>query len=166
MGLEEETSSGGSDSAEGTPASRSDSDEAEADTDTDDGEPASQREARYRIRAREAERRLADASAENAQLHDRLDAMCRSQAVALATGRLAEPLDLFRDNPVGDVLAEDGSVDAARVTELCASLIEAHPHWAAARPAVNPNALRSGASKPAEALVNTFARAFAPPPSE
>jgi hypothetical protein len=129
----------------------------------EDGEPASAREARYRVRAREAESRLADAAAENSRLLDELDRVRRSQAESLAADRLADPAgDLFREHGLDTVLADDGTVDPVKVDKLCASLISEHPHWGIARPAVNPNALRSGARKADEAPVPSWQRAFAP----
>ena len=140
-----------------------DSAEAEPGDDTGaDGEPASQREARYRIRAREAETRLADAAAENGRLHDELDTMRRSQAEALAAGRLADAGDLFREHGIEEVISDDGTVDPQRVNELVDAITAEHPHWAVARPAADPNRLRSGAHKPDEVAPPSWQRAFAP----
>jgi hypothetical protein len=138
--------------------------------DTDDGveeaEPASRREARYRTRLRDTEARLEAATDENISLLNRLEAMQWTEAIRLASTRLADPAaDLFREHYVDAVLADDGTVDPQRVNELVDTILRDHPHYGVQKPAVNPNGLKSGASKPADPpSASSWQRAFAPPP--
>jgi hypothetical protein len=128
-------------------------------------EPASRREARYRAQLRDTEARLQAVTDENAKLHEELDAVRRSQAVALAAGRLADPSgDLFRDHGLDEVLADDGTVDPQRVNELADAVLAEHPHYGTPRPVINPNALRSGAAKADGTAPPSWQRAFAPRP--
>lgn len=125
--------------------------------DSDDAEPASQREARYRVKLRDTEARLQATEA-------RLQAMQRAEALRLASDRLADPeADLLRQHGLDAVLADDGTVDPQRVDKLVDSIIASHPHYAVPRSAVNPNALKSGAGKAAEAAPPSWPAAFGPP---
>lgn len=81
------------------------------------------REARYRVAAKEA-RAEADA------LRATVQAMQSAEVTRLASARLADPTDLavLGGVEVADVLGEDGTVDADLVEQAVAALLEARPY--------------------------------------
>jgi hypothetical protein len=115
------------------------------------------REQRYRQRAQTAE-------AERDRLSAVVDGMRRSEVERVASARLADPGDLFRDGAtLADVLDAEGAVDPARVDALIDKVIDGHPHWRApAAPYRGP--LHSGATntRRVDAPSKGFADAFTP----
>jgi hypothetical protein len=86
-----------------------------------DDQPDGQAKLRRRAQAAEAERD---------QLAARVETLTRNEIQRLVADKLADPADVWRDGAtVGDLLADDGSVDAEKVDGLVAGLLETHGHW-------------------------------------
>jgi hypothetical protein len=110
-----------------------------ADATTDQGEAGEGADAaalraeaakhRTKARAAEAER---DALAGTVATYQRRD------AEALVGTRLLSPADLWVGDAtkLADLLAEDGTVDKAKVDAAVAAVLAEHPHWAPKRPGV------------------------------
>jgi hypothetical protein len=126
---------------------------------TDDENPAG-RGQRYRERLRAAE-------AETTRLQQLVEGMRQAEIQRIASDRLADPADLFREATLGDMLDTEGRVDAAKLNALMDKVIAEHPHYK--RPlAPYRGPLHSGATSTrlADAPSKGFAAAFAPPQSE
>ena len=135
--------------------------------DDPDGEPASAREARYRVRAREAEQRAETQQRVITDLQAQIEGMHRAEAERLASDRLASGEDLSAGGvTLDDLLDADGRLDPKRVDEAVAGLLEARPHWAhpLTKPAGRYSTPVSGASStPSEPRTDSWKAAFAPP---
>lgn len=108
--------------------------EGDTPTDADTGEGSDERGNPSREAAK-YRRQLRDAEAQRDQLGERLAAMQRSQAEALAREHLADGADMWRDGlELSAVLDDDGNLDPAKVTEAARAARKAHPHWATPRP--------------------------------
>ncbi|GLP74928.1 hypothetical protein TUM20983_20380 [Mycobacterium antarcticum] len=129
--------------------------------------------AKYRTRLRAAEtentsltERLTAAATEKGALEERVHHVQRGEAERLASAKLADPADLWRDGAtLTDLLDEGGNVDSALVDDLAKQLAGSHPHWGIARPTrpSTPPAFRgSGASARSDHRANGLAAAFAP----
>lgn len=113
------------------------------DAEVDDGDgpdgaergAASREAAKYRRQLRDAEAQRDQISAERDQLGERLAAMQRREAEALAREHLADGADVWRDGlEPSAVLDDDGNLDPAKVTAAAKAARKAHPHWAAPQP--------------------------------
>jgi hypothetical protein len=79
--------------------------------------------ARYRTKLREAE-------AERDRLASAVTTYQRRDAEALVGSRLLSPGDLWvAGAKLEDLLADDGTVDPAKVDAAVATVLEARPHW-------------------------------------
>ena len=68
-------------------------------------------------------------------------------AVVDLAATLSDPADLWRDGlDVGDLLAEDGSVDLESVATAVAAVIVEHPGWANAAPSGLPGGGSAGST--------------------
>ena len=77
---------------------------------------------------------------ERDRLRDTVAAYQRSAAEAIARERLEDASDLWRDGlDLGELLAEDGTVDGDRVVEAVERVVEAHPGWAKGRRVPDPD---------------------------
>lgn len=106
---------------------------------TDDGEQADDaaddtdpRLSKVRAEAKSLRGRLRDAELEVGLHRATLAAMQETAAAQLAGGRggLADGGDLFKAGvQVGDLLAEDGTVDPAKVADAVTGVLADRPHW-------------------------------------
>ena len=137
--------------------------EADGDDDPDDSgdKPASAREARYRVRAREAEQRVETQGRIITELQDHLAAMYRAEAERQAVGRLADPEDLWVATQLDDLLGEDGRLDPKRVDQVIGELLNRRPHWGIPSPR-RYGGLLSGASNQVEPRGSGWSAAFGP----
>jgi hypothetical protein len=109
---------------------------AEVTETTEMAEPRKSREAKQRIELRETRARL-----------ERLQ---KTEVERMATGKLADPSDVWLDGLTVDaVLDDEGDVDPARVDQAIKELIEKRPHWRVQRSPIR-RGLLSGASSPAD----------------
>jgi hypothetical protein len=100
------------------------------------GEEPGNELAQARRAAAERRVRLRGAEAENERRGGVVAGLQRGQVEALAAERLVRPADLFESGvELGDVLADDTSVDSDRVTEAVQRLVSERPHYA--RPGVD-----------------------------
>ena len=92
------------------------------------------KEARYRVRAREAE-------ASAAALTQRLEVLQAREVERIASKHLSAPADLLTLGGVtmADLLDEDGDVDAERVTALAVEVLGARPGLKPVAPARDPS---------------------------
>jgi hypothetical protein len=100
--------------------------------DTDTADDADPRLSKIRAEAKGLRGRLRDAEVDNGLHRATLAAMQETDAARLAAGRgaLADGTDLFRAGVhVADLLAEDGTVDPAKVADAVAGVIAERPHW-------------------------------------
>lgn len=103
--------------------------EPEQDGDEHDTDP---RLTKARQEAKSLRSRLRDAEAEVGLSRATLGAMREDAAARLAAGHggLADGGDLFKAGvQVGDLLAEDGTVDPAKVAEAVTGVLAERPHW-------------------------------------
>jgi hypothetical protein len=92
--------------------------------------------AALRHEAASRRRALRAAEAERDQLRERVDTHDRAEVERLVAGALADPTDVWGAVEL-DALREGGAVDAAKVNESVAALLEAKPHYALDRPRVD-----------------------------
>ncbi|ROO88755.1 hypothetical protein EDD29_6434 [Actinocorallia herbida] len=80
--------------------------------------------ARYRRALREAE-------TDRERLTGQVEALQRAEVARLAGERLADPADLWRAGTltVADMLTDNGTVDAAKVSTAVEAVLAEHPHW-------------------------------------
>lgn len=117
-------------------------DELEDTPETDESTERPNREARYRLRLREAE-------AERDALAGRLTRLQHAEAERLAGEQLTDGADLWRDGAtLTDLLDDDGDLDPGKVREAAEALVQAHPHWRRGAHRVRPGALLSGSASP------------------
>lgn len=120
---------------ETAPVDGPDGDE-EADEDAQDGpdEAPDDEEDRGDRSAREAARRrreLREVRADRDRLAGIVERFQRRDVEALVVDRLVDPGDVWRDGlDLGEVVGEDGTVDAAKLAAVVDGLVAAHPHWA------------------------------------
>jgi len=96
-------------------------DSSEESNDTDKSGANEARKYRHRAQAAEAER---DA------LRGRLEHMQRSQVERLASAKLTDASDIWRDGAeLADLLDENGNIDHSKVDRLASTLVDAHRHW-------------------------------------
>jgi hypothetical protein len=106
-------------------------------------------------KSREAKQRI-----ELRETRARLERMQRAEIERMATGKLADPSDVWLDGLTVDaVLNDQGDVDPVRVDQAIKELIEKRPHWRVQRSPVR-HGLHSGASKPADYQQSTWADAL------
>ena len=110
----------------------------EAAEDTEEPHGGNAEAAKYRRRARAAE-------IERDSLRDQLAAVQRAEVERVAGATLADGADLWAAVDLDATLAEDGTVDPAKVRDAVRDLLTAHPHWARPGP-VKPGSLASGAA--------------------
>lgn len=105
---------------------------------------ANREAARYRTQLRETE-------SERDGLRGQLDVLRRAEVTRLAGAQLADGADLFRhtDAELATFLAEDGTVDAAKVTEAVKALAADRPYLTGRR--FLGSADQGGRSSPASA---------------
>lgn len=110
---------------------------------TDSGDDKIANEAaRYRRRLRAAETNLAVAEA-------RADLLMRRDVERLATGKLIDPADIWRDDTdLTGLIGDDGLPSAELVEARAAELVKAHPHWNRARTLTPPASTVTGDGKP------------------
>lgn len=95
--------------------------------------------ARYRVRLRETEGRLAEVEVERDALAGRLVEHDRREVIALAEQRLADGEDVLAAVELDAMREPDsGRIDPNRVALAVANLIEAKPHYAKALRSPNP----------------------------
>lgn len=125
------------------------------DTPAEPDQPTGGREARYRIRAKEAE-------AERDALRQRLDGMLTAEAERIGGTTLSRPAALWASGTtLADVLADDGTVDPAKVTDAATRTADA---LGVAPPTRTPMPDPSqGATGSVGKAVDQWADAFAPP---
>ena len=133
-------------------------DDAETETtpDTQQEQAAAGEAAKYRHKLRDTEKQLA-------AMTERVQAMQRSEVERLATSKLTDPGDIWRDGAqLADVLDDDGNIDSGKVDGLIDNLVKSHAHWAAAKPQPPRQraGLTSGATKPADHRQATWADAL------
>lgn len=105
-----------------------------------DDESANSREARYRIRARDAEAARDGLQATVTNL--------RARVAELQVGdRLMETADLWRHVDVDDLLSEDGDIDSDKVTDAVDRIAEQRPHLIKRRPPKPDYTMGHGASQ-------------------
>jgi hypothetical protein len=92
--------------------------------------------AKLRHEAASRRRQLRAAEAERDQLRERVDTHDRAEVERLVAAALADPTDVWGAVEL-DALREGGAVDAAKVNESVAALLEAKPHYALDRPRVD-----------------------------
>jgi hypothetical protein len=124
--------------------------------DTENAEPEiTGRDHRYREQLRETE-------ADRDRLSGLVETMQRAEIERLASGRLADPADLWRVASLKDMRNADGGLDLAKAGSAIDGLLEEHAHWAASRPRY-AGALHSGATeRPVEPRGKRWSDAFAP----
>ncbi len=87
-----------------------------------------------RKEAAQYRRRLRAAEAERDQARTDLEAMQRAEVERAAGERLAQGSDLWDAGvQLEELVSEDGSLDAEKVTAAVAAVLEARPHWATRR---------------------------------
>ncbi len=120
--------------------------ETETPPDAQQEQAAGGEAAKYRHKLRDTEKQLA-------AMTERVEAMQRSEVERIATSKLADPGDVWRDGAqLADVLDDDGNVDSGKVDDLIGNLVKSHSHWAVAKPQAprQRTGLTSGATKPAD----------------
>lgn len=98
-----------------------------------DAEPDNNNEAaKYR-------RRLRDTEKQRDALAERVTAYQRTDIERQAAQHLADGADIWRDGAqLADLLTETGELDNDKITELCTTLADSHPHWRKRVPASPP----------------------------
>jgi hypothetical protein len=116
-------------------------------------EPAD-RDDRYRARLRDSE-------SEAERLRGTIEQLQRTEVSRLASARLADSADIYRDGAaLADLCGGDGTVDPSKVDSTIDGLLQAHPYWAApTTPYSGP--LHSGATslefdRPTKEFVDAF----------
>ena len=95
-----------------------------------------------RVRREAAQRRiqLREVEQERDRLREEVATFQRNAVEALAASGLEDGSDLWRDGvELGELLADDGTVDADLVVEAVERVVEAHPGWAKGRRAHDPD---------------------------
>ncbi len=104
----------------------------EAATEADETRPGAEA-ARYRRRLRETE-------TERDGLVEQLDGFRRREAERVAAGALSKASDLWLDGrTIGDLLDDDGQVDADKVNAEVASVLDGRPQLATTRQRPKPD---------------------------
>jgi hypothetical protein len=114
----------------------------------------SSRDEKYREQLREAE-------ADRDQLRGLVESMQRAEVERLASPRLADAADLFRDASLADML-DEGRPDPVKVDRAIDNILEQHPHWAAPRAAYRGELHSGSTSKRIEPTAPRWQDAFAP----
>lgn len=125
-----------------------------------DGPEPADRDNRYRARLRDSE-------SEVERLRGTIESLQRAEVARLASAKLGDPADLFRDGAgLADMCGDDGTVDPAKVDNAVNGVLAAHPYWRAPlAPYRGP--LRSGAtSVTVDQPSKTFVDAFRPQPND
>ena len=129
-----------------TEADDSGADATDESADSGDSAKLRREAARYR-------RSLRDAEAERDNLRGRLDVLQKAEVERIATGDdgLARADDLWLSGTnLAELLDDDGNVDAGKVRQTVAELLDDRPHWRRAAPV----AFDGGARQPAPAGVS------------
>ena len=124
-----------------------------------DGEPSSRREAKYRVRAREAEGQVETQRRVITELQERIERMQRADVERVAAVRLAEAGDIWVSASLDDMLDSDGDIDLKRVDEVIGELLNRRPHWGVPSPRRH-GGLLSGASNQPEPWTSSWQAAF------
>lgn len=108
-----------------------------------EGAAGNREAAKYRTRLREVE-------AERDALKARVDAMTRKQIEGVIGDKLHRPDDFFEVDggvAIDDLIAEDGTVDEAKVSTRLATITETRPHLIKPAPKVDSAAPSRGAAE-------------------
>lgn len=98
------------------------------DTEDTDDEPAARRLKREAATSR---RKLREVQTDRDRLAGVVQRFQRAEVERLLDGKLAAPGDLWLDGAVelDDLLDDDGLVDAGKLDEALAGVVERHPNW-------------------------------------
>jgi hypothetical protein len=131
--------------------------------DAEEGEPASQREAKYRVRLRDAESERDAAVAKIETQHLELDALRSVEVLRLAGAVLIDARDLMPDgSDLSALLNADGTVSPEKVNALANRVIADRPHYGRAGIQRHNGALTSGAQSGEVTPPTTWKTAFEP----
>ncbi|MCQ4364559.1 hypothetical protein KQR54_26120 [Mycobacterium gordonae] len=118
------------------------------DNDVQPGNDENREAAKYRHRAKAAEAERDQLAAERDRLTERLTTLQRAEVERLAAAHLADGQDFWRDGAqLSDVLADDGSIDRAKVEATATALLESHKHWRKPAPSAPSASIVTGNDK-------------------
>lgn len=123
----------GAETASGAPEPAAPIDDTSDGNDTRSGADSARNEAAKR------RRQLRDTEAERDQWRQRAESLQRAEVERRAAAKLGDGADIWRDGAtVADVLDDDGTIDTAKIENIVAELLVAHPHWAIKHSAAAP----------------------------